>query len=104
MAVPMLPHPLHTPLAPTIVGGVGAEATATALDMVGSCVKANNKKNLKILFAARYCGIISCLCENVQEMRNKTGTCLHMSGPFFVTDSVLLFDVSRHQLRAVQCL
>lgn len=36
MAVPMLPRPLHIPLAPTMVGGVGVEATATALDMVGS--------------------------------------------------------------------
>lgn len=33
-AVPMPPHPLYMPLAPTMVGGVGAEATATALDMV----------------------------------------------------------------------
>lgn len=33
-AVPMPRHPLHTPLAPTTVAGVDAEATATALDMV----------------------------------------------------------------------
>lgn len=36
MEVLMPPRPLHMSLAPTTVEGVGAEATATVLDMVGT--------------------------------------------------------------------
>lgn len=50
-AVPMPPHPPYMAVVPTTVVGVDAEATATALDMVG-IFKIKYKINI---YAAIYC-------------------------------------------------
>lgn len=67
MAVPMPPRLLYMSVALTTVEGVDAEATVTALDMVGTFDIKYYKINV---FSARYC-VVKVVCVRMYPRNQK---------------------------------